>query len=172
MKMKIRAVIHLATWLLAAAAAPASWAQSGGKSGMGDPVSYYFPGYDANGDGGIDRNEWGRRGNFDLLDTNHDGVIDRNEFAALYKHFGKDWQPTRKPAKDSAVQIDPSYATDLQDLEAIGKANFCIVARKNMPLCQQPAGSAPLHGLQSSGIGPVFPPNVHCLAIDEGFADG
>jgi len=160
-------VISFMTGLVVASEA---WGQQGGKSNISDPVAYYFPSYDKNNDGVLDRSEWGRRGNFELLDANRDGGIDRSEFAILYKAFGKSWQLTRTESRNSAVEMDTTYQEDLQDLQVIGKRNYCIVSRRDS-VC--PAGDqvARMNGLRHTGIGPIFPAGTHCLAVDESFAE-
>jgi hypothetical protein len=105
------------------------WAQTGCGSRLADPVAFYFPGCDHNGDGTLDRHEWVGRGNFEVLDTNHDGVIDRQEFAALYTTLGRSWQPERSAPPATPVVTAPTMEADLMDANAVEKASFCIVSR-------------------------------------------
>lgn len=136
---------------------------------MADPVAFYFPGYDKNGDGTIDLVEWQRRGNFELLDVNKDGGIDRNELAAMYGTFGKNWTllnpilPSASPVFDSSIQVDQVSQ------QTIGKKATCIVTRFSQ--CEDVDALASQAGLMETGLGPIFPPDAFCLGIDEVFAE-
>lgn len=146
-------------------------AQAQKKQGrkMIDSVTYYFPGYDKNGDGKIDKAEWNRRGNFDLLDTNKDGHIDRSEMAVMYDKFGKDWKLLNPIRPDSNPEFDPSVQTDVIDLPTVGKRNACIVSRGAQ--CDDVDALASQAGLMETGLGPEFPDNAFCLGVDETFAE-
>lgn len=143
-------------------------AQSGAGKGMKNPTEYYFPSYDANGDGRLDRAEWAGRGNFDLLDTNRDGSIDRQEFSVLYNSAGRGWKPSRPVAPVTPVVMDPTVEVDKVEAEEVGKNAFCIITRKSK--CPDVETVAHDHGLMPTGLTPVFPVGVSCPGIDETFA--
>lgn len=136
---------------------------------MDDPVAFYFPGYDKNGDGKIDSVEWLRRGNFELLDVDKDGAIDKNELAAMYGKFGKDWQLLNPIRPSASPAFDPGIQTDQVDQQTIGKKAACIVSRH--PRCEDADTLANLAGLMETGLGPIFPPDAFCLGVDEIFAE-
>jgi len=161
--------LHVWFMLALAVIALPAFAQKSGKSRMFDPVAFYFPGYDKNTDGKIDRAEWGRRGNFDLLDSNHDGGIDRSEFGVIYQNLGKGWTLTRPAPVESAPVMDPSLAQDMVDIDTLGKKSFCVVSRSSK--CPDGEEFARARGLMPTGTGPIFPPGILCLGIDETFAD-
>jgi hypothetical protein len=163
--MGCRAVLALGLGVLAVTSL---WAQTGRGSRMVDPVAFYFPGYDHNGDGTLDSHEWVGRGNFEVLDTNHDGVIDRQEFAALYTTLGRGWKPEWPAPSATPVVTDPTMEADLMDANAVEKASFCIVSRKGK--CPEGDTMAREHGLMPTGLTPVFPLNVACQGVDETFA--
>lgn len=151
--------------------AMASWplaAQSGGGKRLQNPVELYFPGYDLNADGKLDRTEWAGRGNFDVLDANRDGGIDRQEFGVLYTSLGRGWRPNWPSAADAVAVMDPTVEADHVDMEAIGKMAFCIVSRKGR--CPDVDTVAHEHGLMPTGLTPVFPTGVACPGVDETFA--
>ncbi len=157
--------LHFGVMVLSVLAVSPAWAQQGQR--MADPVSFYFPGYDTNGDGKLDRQEWNRRGNFDLLDSNHDSGIDRDEFALIYGRLGQGRDPVSSPAPSAAM--DDSVKADQVDIEAIGKGAFCIVARRGK--CSDATQMATDNGLMPTGTGPVFPAGANCPGIDETFAE-
>lgn len=136
---------------------------------MVDPVAFNFPGYDKNGDGKIDRVEWNRRGNFDLLDADKDGYIDRDEMAAMYGNFGKGWKLLNPILPDSSPKFDPSVQIDLVDQPTVGRKSVCIVSRN--PQCMDVDALASQAGLMETGLGPDFPANAFCLGVDETFAE-
>lgn len=145
-----------------------AWAQSGSGKRMADPVEFYFPGYDLNGDGKLERTEWSGRGNFELLDSNHDGGIDRHEFAVLYADFGKGWIPGYAAGPANPVVMDASIAQDQVGIESIGKASYCVISRSRQ--CANGDSAAFNRGLLPTGLTPVFPSGVVCPAVDESFA--
>lgn len=143
-------------------------AQSGAGKSMKNPTEYYFPSYDANGDGKLDRVEWAGRGNFGVLDTNRDGSIDRQEFSVLYSSAGRGWKPSRPTAPATPVVLDPTVEVDKVDADVVGKTAFCIIARKGK--CPDVDTVARDHGLMPTGLTPVFPIGLSCPGIDESFA--
>lgn len=153
---------------LALASAGLALAQMGAGKRMQNPVDYYFPGYDRNGDDKIDRVEWAGRGNFELLDANHDGGIDRTEFGALYGRLGQGWKHAAPVAPAVPVVMDTTLDADLVEADEVGKAAFCIVARKSK--CPEVDTLARTHGLMPTGLTPVFPAGITCPGIDETFA--
>ncbi len=145
-----------------------AWAQSGSGKRMSDPVNFYFPGYDLNGDGKLDRTEWSGRGNFDLLDSNNDQGIDRRELAVLYADFGVGWKPEYAAGPANPVVIDERVTQDQVEIESIGKASYCAVSRSRQ--CPDGDSAAFNRGLLPTGLTPTFPSGVACPAVDESFA--
>lgn len=154
--------------VLALASGGLVFAQSGAGKRMQNPVEYYFPGYDRNGDGKIDRAEWAGRGNFAVLDANHDGGIDRQEFGALYGSLGQGWKHAAPVAPAVPVVMDATLEADLVSPDAVGHGAFCIVTRKTK--CPDVDAMAREHGLLFTGLTPVFPVGIACPGVDETFA--
>lgn len=103
---------------------------AGGKgSGMGDPVETYFPGYDANSDGHLDRDEWKRRGNFDRLDADRNGTIEPSEFRALYEEWGRKGEMTSAIRPSEPPVMDDSLEKYRRTMKDIGKPTICSIVR-------------------------------------------
>jgi murein DD-endopeptidase MepM/ murein hydrolase activator NlpD len=135
------------------------WGLASGQN----PVDYYFPGYDRNGDDKIDRIKWAGRG-VRLLDANHDGGIDRTEFGALYGRLGQGWKHAA-PVAAVPVVMDTTLDADLVEARD-GKAALHHVQSK----CPEVDTVAHEHGLMPTGLTPVFPTGVACPGVDETFA--
>jgi hypothetical protein len=161
---------------------PAAAKMGGGKGGFGggsgggpsgDPVERYFPGYDTNSDGRLDRQEWGRRGNFDRLDTDKNGTIERSEFRQLYEDWGRK-EPMANPIRPADPPVmDASLETSRLSPKDLGKSKLCPIIRMGIMgrfKCEDGDAQAEEAGLIETGIGPVFPPKAFCNGIDETYA--
>lgn len=146
--------------------APAAIGASG--NGLSDPVAFYFPEYDKNGDDQLDRDEWMRRGNFDLLDADGNGGIDRKEFSVLYGSWGEGLFPLSPIGAPATPELDASVQTDAKDAESIEKKAICIVTRNKK--CSDGGTLGEKFGLFPTGLGPIFPPQALCPGIDETYA--
>ncbi|MGQ0711941.1 MAG: peptidoglycan DD-metalloendopeptidase family protein [Rhodoferax sp.] len=158
--------------LLCALALLADAAQAQGRnklrgSRMADPVAFYFPGYDRNGDGLLDPAEWGPRGNFALLDANRDGFIDRQEFATLYGRWSQGWQLQTPVSPSTPPVFDTRLEADQLSPEAVGLRAGCTLSR----MCEGGDALAEDMGLIETGLAPQFPPDHVCPGVDETYAE-
>ena len=152
---------------------PAMAKGMGGGSGMRDPLAVYFPGYDSNGDGHLDREEWKRRGNFDRLDADKNGTIEPSEFKSLYEDWGRKG-PMSAPILPAVPPVmDATLDQNRVTIEDLGKQAVCSIVRMGVPgafKCNNGGELAEQAGLIETGIGPVFPQGSFCHGIDEIYA--
>lgn len=145
-----------------------------GDSGKwADPAEYFFPGYDTNGDGHLDRSEWKRRGNFERLDANRNGTIEVDELRALYRDWGRKGKMTNPIRPADPPAMDASLEKDRIGHEQVGRRTLCgLVQRGVMGVakCAKAASIAEELGLIETGVGPEFPKGAFCHGIDETFA--
>ena len=132
-----------------------------------DRVGGDFRRADSDDDGQLTREEWNRRGNFQRLDADNDGYLSLPEVRAMYAGHSEtsyDWPPPG--FERTAPQQDSSVAADLVDSGAIGGGTMCAIGRGRKCDPKAPIG----RGLFETGLGPVFPENALCHAIDDPFA--
>lgn len=145
----------------------------GSQKNWSDPASIYFPGYDTNGDGRLDKDEWKNRANFERLDTNGNGTIELPELRQLYGDWNK-LGPMTNPILPSANAVmDPSVDKDRITFEEISKRDACVVIRTGVMgliKCESGDEMATEEGLFETGLGPGFPKDAFCHGIDEIFA--
>lgn len=145
----------------------------GGGGQWDDPAAFFFPGYDANGDGRLDRSEWKRRGNFERLDTNKNGTIEIEELRVLYGAWGKKGTMTNPILPGDSPVMDGGLEKDKISHEAVGRAAICGLAQRGIIgvlKCAKAAEMSEKLGLIETGLGPVFPKTAFCHGIDEIFA--
>ncbi|MFC1673637.1 peptidoglycan DD-metalloendopeptidase family protein [Pseudomonadota bacterium] len=126
-----------------------------------------FPHIDANGDDKISREEWLRRGNFDLLDKNGDGFITLRELRGLYAtHNDKNYsfEPVGPRGQDGGR--DESALAAKIPLGQIDDYVACAIGRPRS--CDAEPSKA--RGLIETGLGPRFPDNALCPGIDDYWA--
>lgn len=153
---------------------PGGTGQGGGMGrNVRDPVDFYFPDYDANQDGHLDKAEWKRRGNFERLDADKNGTIEPSEFRALYEDWGRKGamanpiRPADTPTKDASLEKDRVAYKEAD------RRHVCGIVRTGVPgafKCANGNEIATELGLFETGIGPVFPNGAFCHGIDEIFA--
>ncbi len=144
-----------------------------GNDPWDDPASYFFPGYDTNHDGHLDRKEWNRRGNFERMDTNRNGTIEVEELRVLYRDWGKKGKMTNPILPQDPPVMDAGYEKDKIDYKEMGRRSICgLVQRgvKRVAKCTKAAEMSAELGLIETGVGPVFPAKAFCHSIDETFA--
>ncbi|MBT4219598.1 MAG: peptidoglycan DD-metalloendopeptidase family protein [Rhodospirillaceae bacterium] len=124
-----------------------------------------FPHIDANGDNKISRDEWIRRGNFDLLDANGDGFLTIRELRAMYKGHNKKsytWRPESGPRGRDASR-DEGALTYKIPIKQISDHVACAIGRPRS--CG--AGPSIKRGMIATGLGPRFPDSARCPGIDD-----
>jgi hypothetical protein len=145
----------------------------GGGGQWSDPAAYYFPGYDTNGDGHLDKKEWHNRGNFERLDANKNGTIEVDELRALYGDWGKKGKMTDPIRPQDPPVMDASIERDRIGIDEVDRATVCgLVQRgvKGVAKCLEAADMSEQIGLIETGVGPAFPKTAFCHGIDETFA--
>ena len=145
----------------------------GGGRNIGNPVDFYFPGYDTNHDGHLDEAEWKRRGNFERLDADGNGTIDPSEFRALYEDWGRKGEMSNPILPSATPTMDPNLDKDRIRYEEVGRRVVCGLVRAGVSdadECRKGNVTATELGLFETGIGPVFPKGAFCHGIDEIFA--
>lgn len=138
-----------------------------------DPVEFYFPGYDTNGDGELDRSEWRRRGNFERLDADGSGTLNRSEFRAMYDKSEGEWRLSNPIRPSDTAEMEQDVGQDRIGAEVVGERTICGMTRRGVPglyKCQRGDEIATQLGLFETGMGPVFPRGAICRGIDEIFA--
>lgn len=135
-----------------------------------DPADFYFPGYDANGDGHLDPAEWKNRGNFERLDADGNGTIESREFAAIYYAWRRKGPLTNPIRPSTNPTMDPSIDRDRISYEDLDRRTVCGIVRFGVPgqfKCSKGHEIATELGLFETGIGPTFPKSAFCNNIDE-----
>lgn len=116
----------------------------------------------------LSREEWNRRGNFDLIDSNNDGAISLQELRDMYA--GHDNRYYSWPLSDELIdriEIDASVATDRVAVNTVTQENICGFVRKASGCRFEDQVK---RGLFPTGTGPKFPENTICSGIDDYWA--
>lgn len=122
---------------------------------------------DLDGDDQLGRAEWNRRGNFDKMDTDKDGYLSFDEVLAMYHPTSeKGMVQYSIPPGEISQNTEPTIADSLVDTGDIDGDTLCAIGRGwgcDVEL-------AISRGFFETGLGPLFPSDADCFAVDDGFA--